>query len=105
MISDFDARQLRKIRLQLAAFQSGKLTLGSIIGDMDFLLNALEDLPREWKQRVFEFVVTLEEVYAMGLDLGHAEINEEGKRLIAEATEGIQQCLEEIRIPEQPEDF
>lgn len=96
MISEFDARQLRKMKLQLAAFRRGELSLGSFIGDMDFLLNALESIPLDWKQRVHEFVATLEEVYAVGLDLGHTEVDEQGQGFIAEATEAIQRCLEEI---------
>lgn len=98
MISEFDIRQLRKMKLQLDAFQHGKLSLGGFIGDTEFLLNAMEDIPLDWKQRVHEFVVTLEEVYSVGLDLGHTEVDEQGKRFIAEATEGIQQCLEEIML-------
>lgn len=105
MISEFDARQLRKMKLQLAAFRRGELGLGGFIGDMDFLLNAIEDIPLDWKQRVHEFVATLEEVYAIGLDLGHTGVDEQGKAFVAEATEGIQRCLEEIIIPEPPEDY
>jgi hypothetical protein len=65
MISDFDVRQLRKMKLQLAAFRRGDLSLGGFIGDMDFLLNAIEDIPLDWKKRVHECVATLEEVYAI----------------------------------------
>lgn len=104
MISEFDARQLRKMKLQLAAFRDGELSLGGFIGDMNFLLNAIEDISLDWKQRVHEFVATLEEVYAIGLDLGHTEVDEQGRRFVAEATEGIQSCLEEIIIPEPVED-
>ncbi len=104
MISEFDARQLRKMKLQLAAFQCGELGPEGFIGDMDFLLSAMEDIPLEWKQRAHEFVVTLEEVYAVALDLGHTEIDEQGRRFIAEAIEGIHRCLEEIQIPESAEE-
>ena len=52
MISEFDARQVRKMKLQLAAFRRGELSLSGFIGDMDFLLNAVEDIPLDWKQRV-----------------------------------------------------
>ena len=101
MISEFDARQLRKVKLQLAAFQRGELSLADFIGDIDFLLNAMEDIPLEWKQRVHEFVVILEEVYAVALDVGHTEIDEQGRRFVAEAIEGIYRCLEEVQIPEE----
>lgn len=104
MISEFDAYQLRKMKLQLAAFRDGELSLAGLIGDVDFLLNAMEAIPTEWKQRVHEFVVTLEEVYAVALDLGHTEVDEQGQRFVAEAIEGIQHCLEEIKIPESEED-
>ena len=99
MISDFDVRQLQKMKLQLAAFRRGDLSLGGFIGDMDFLLNVIEDIPLDWKQRVHECVATLEEVYAIGLDLGYAEVDEQGQGFVVEATEEIQRCLEEIIIP------
>lgn len=105
MISEYDARQLRKMKLQLAAFQRGELSLAGFIGDVDFLLNAMEAVPLEWKQRVHEFVVTLEEVYAMALDLGHTEVDEQGQRFVAEAIEGMQRCLDEIKVPESEEDY
>jgi len=105
MISEFDARQLRKMKLQLAAFQRGELSLAGIIGDVDFLLNAMEAIPLAWKQRVHEFVVTLEEVYAIALDLGYTEVDEQGQRFIAEAIEGIQHCLDEMNIPESEKDY
>lgn len=104
MISEHDSRQLRKMKMQLAAFQRSELSLAGLIGDVDFLLNAMEEIPMDWKKRVYEFVVTLEEVYATALDLGHTRVDEQGQRFIAEAIEGIQHCLDEIKIPESEED-
>lgn len=105
MITDLDARQLRKMKTQLAAFQRGELVLGGFLGDMSFLLNSIEDIPLEWKRQVHELVVTLEEVYAVGLDLNEARIDEQGQGFISEATVGIQRCLDEIAIPEPLQDF
>lgn len=100
MISKLDVRQLRKMKAQIAAFKRGELNLGSFIGNMDFLLNAIEDMPLEWKQRVNEFVGVLEEVYGVMLDRGYIEVDQQGQQFIDEATEGICNCLEEIKIPE-----
>ncbi len=100
MISKSDARQLRKMKLQLAAFERGELKLSSFIGDVDFLLNAIENAPQGWKQRVHEFVCILEEVYSVMLDRGYVDIDQQGQFFIVEATKGIHDCLEKLKLPD-----
>ena len=105
MTSEYDARQVCKMKQQLRAFQCGELSLGGFIGDVDFLLNAIEEIPLDWKERVHDFVSTLEVIYAVSLDQGRTEVDDEDMKQVAEATEGIRRCLEEISIPESLKDL
>ncbi len=103
MISEFDARQLRKMKLQLVAFERHELTLGILVGNMDFLLNAIENVPLDWKQQVHEFICILEEVHSITLDRENTRISQHDLDFIAESINGIYSCLEEIQIPDREE--
>lgn len=96
MITEYDSRQLRKMKRQLASFKAGDLSLPALIGDLEFLLNAMESIPIEWKRGIHEQIATLEEVYAITLDRGLAHTDELGMSLIKEAIKNLDEKFQEI---------
>ena len=96
MITDYDNRQLSKMKQQLAAFKKDELPLGSLIGDLDFLLNAMESMDMTWKERVHEEVATLEEVYAVALDTGLDEHDEAFTSLVYQSIQKLFDCFDEF---------
>lgn len=97
MISEYDTRQLTHLSEQFSAFKCGELHISGFISDAVFLLDAMEGIPLEWRQRLHEFVATLEEVYAVSLDREGETIDEQGRRLISKAIDGIESCLIEVK--------
>lgn len=76
MITEYDNRQLVKMKQQLASFKKDELSIGSLIGDLYFLLNAMESMEMAWKEKIQEEVDVLEEVYAVALDSEAEQIDE-----------------------------
>lgn len=96
MITEYDSRQLRKMKHQLASFTAGDLPLPGLIGDLEFLLNAMESMPIEWKRSIHEQIATLEEVYAITLDRGLGHVDDLGISLIKEAIKNLDEKFREI---------
>lgn len=96
MITEYDDRQLVKMKQQLASFKKEVLPLGSLIGDLEFLLNAMESMNMEWKEKVHEQVAILEEVYAVALDCGADELDELGTSLVHQSTQKLSEYFGEF---------
>jgi hypothetical protein len=84
-ISDHDKRQYIKMQEQILKYQKGKLALSGLIGDLDFLVNSLESVQQEFKKMMQEHILDLEEVYAVCLDVGQNEPDENGQAIIKDA--------------------
>lgn len=83
------------MKQQLASFQKGILPLGSLVGDLEFLLNAMESVDITWKEKVFEEIANLEEIYAIALDRDMNEIDDKGKAMIYQSIKKLSFYFEE----------
>ena len=98
MITEYDKRQLLKMRQQVDSFKKGELSLGSLIGDLEFLLNVMESIDVEWKGKAHEPVCVLEEVYAVALDREVQQLDKAGKSLVSQSVQKISEYLSELGI-------
>ena len=89
MITEHDQRQLNRMKEQVSNFGGGNIGLGPLIGDLEFLLNAMESADRDWKKKLDEQIFILEEVYADALDRNIKEFEPESQALISKAIEAI----------------
>jgi len=89
MITQYDQRQLNRMKDQISSFESGGIGLGSLIGDLEFLLNAMESSDEDWKKQLDEQILILEEVYADALDRDMTELEPESQTLVSKAIETI----------------
>lgn len=96
MITEYDNRQLVKMKQQLVSFKKGELPLGSLIGDLFFLLDAIESIEMAWKEKVHEEVCTLEVVYAVALDSGADELDEADTSLVSQSIQKLSECFDEF---------
>lgn len=96
MITEYDNHQLVKMKQQLASFKKDELPLGSLIGDLDFLLNAMESMEMAWKEKVHEEVATLEEVYAVALDSGVDELDEASTSLVYQSIQKLSEYFDDV---------
>lgn len=64
-ITEYDIRQLRLMRENLILFENKELELSSLIGNLEFLLNALEFVNEEWEDKFLKEITTLETISAL----------------------------------------
>ena len=64
-ISEYDQRQLKLMRESLSSFQKNQIQLGSLIGSLEFLLNAMESVDDDWENKFLKEITTLESVNAI----------------------------------------
>lgn len=95
-LSDYNKRQYLNMWQQLIAYKNGKLSLGTLIGDLGLLINSLESVPLQHKQILEEHVLDLEEVYAVMLDNGLSEPDNTGQIIINDVVEKLSCLLEEV---------
>lgn len=97
MISEYNQRQLHKMLDQIQSFEDKKISLGSLVGDLDFLLSALE-LSGEisWKQEVDREIGVMEEIYADALDKKAIQLEHKSETLILRSLKNIKEKLEEF---------
>ena len=86
------------MKQQLNRFNREELGLSGLIGDLEFLLNAIESLPQDWKKDVHREIGTLEEVYAVFLDRGHEELDAQSRDLVSSSVEKLENKLMEISV-------
>lgn len=66
-ISEYDQRQLKLMWKSLSSFQENQIQLGSLIGSLEFLLNAMESVDDDWENKFLKEITTLESVNAIGI--------------------------------------
>lgn len=72
-VSEYDERQLKLMYESLSSFQKKQIQLSSLIGSLEFLLNAMEFVDEEWENKFLKEITTLETINA-------AEIMEESEK-------------------------
>ncbi|MHB1381619.1 MAG: hypothetical protein ACYC5A_10465 [Thermoleophilia bacterium] len=95
MISDRDIRQIIKMKKQVESYETGHITIGSLIGDLEFLLSEIVGIPEDWKTEVDEQIEVLEEVYAFQLEKAVFKLSEEDDRLVRKAIVELRQLLDQ----------
>lgn len=66
-ISEYDARQLLLMLEHLTSFEKNQIDLCSLVGSLEFLLNALENVDIEWEEKFLKEITTLETVNALAI--------------------------------------
>lgn len=66
-MSDYDQRQYRLMLETLTAFEHGNIHVGTVIADLEGLLNALEKADAEWKQSFLRWWGQIEDARAYAL--------------------------------------
>lgn len=64
-ISEYDERQLRLMYESLISFEKKQIGLSSLVGTLEFLLNALESINPKWEEKFLTEVTTLESINAI----------------------------------------
>ena len=98
MITEYDRRQVERMKQQLDRFDRDELDLSGLIGDLEFLLSAIESVPQDWKKDVYKEIGVFEEVYAVFLDRGHEELDIQSRNLVCRAVENLKDKLTEISV-------
>jgi hypothetical protein len=66
-MSDREQRQYALMRQRIDSFRDGQLPIGPIIADLEGLVDALDETPKEWKDSFVEEWSVLEIAYAVAL--------------------------------------
>ena len=98
VITEYNKRQLVKMRQQIDSFKRGELALGSLIGDLEFLLNVMESMDEEWTARVGEEVGILEQVFAFALHKELQQLDKSSKLLVSQSVEKVSRHLSQLGI-------
>jgi len=72
-LNEYDERQLRLMYEVLISFEKTQTELSSLVGSLEFLLNAMESVENDWEEKFLKEVTTLETINAIRI------INESGK--------------------------
>lgn len=66
-INEYDERQLKLMSDSLLCFERNLIDLNSLIGNLEFLLSAMESVDIVWEEKFLKEITVLESVNAMHL--------------------------------------
>jgi hypothetical protein len=97
-ITEYDERQLKLIYENLVSFEKKQIGLSSLVGSLEFLLNALESIDEEWEERFLKEVTTLETANALAIikdseEAPEIELNKK-EMLINKSIESLKKLVE-----------
>ena len=95
-LSEREGRQLALLRNRLLCYESGNLPLATLIAEVDFLIEALEEVGAEQRSELRRQWSVLEEIYADALDRGECELCDESDKLADRTVEKLTQLVTEI---------
>ena len=98
-ISEYDERQLILMLEYLSSFENQQINLSSLVGGLEFLLNALETVDEDWEEKFLKEITTLETTNALEIikEAGEQipEIQNEKKRtLIKNSIDGLNKLID-----------
>ena len=67
-MSDREQRQFPLMQQRIEGFRDGRLSIGTVIGDLEGLASALDETSQEWKDPFIAEWSVLEVAYAVALD-------------------------------------
>jgi hypothetical protein len=99
-MSEYDQRQYHVMLDRLNAFQSGRIQLDTLIGDLRGLVLALERADSSWKTRFMQEWADLEQARATALSRELKQLNENEIKIIQDATARLKlMTLDQIDDP------
>jgi hypothetical protein len=97
MASEYDQRQYRLMLERIDAFERGAIRLGTLIDDLEGLLNVLEAVCASWEQAFLRHWGVLEDARAVALAEGWEEFDDKIEKIIFESIDRLKrQVLEKI---------
>ena len=84
-MSDYDDRQLSLMSEKINKYRGRKIDLGTLVRDLEALLNVLESTSNEWKEAFHEEWWNLEQVFAVALDRNDDSVLSENEELISKS--------------------
>lgn len=90
-ISEYDERQLKLMLKQLISFEHKKLELSSLVGSLEGLLHAMENVTDEWEEKFLNEFSTLESINAEMPKMKKDEI----EKLIKDAVSNLKKMIED----------
>ena len=96
--SERERRQLEQLKDRLLRYESGSLPLATLISEVDFLVESLEEVPADQRAALRREWSVLEEVYADALDRGGRELSDESESLADRTVQKLTQLIAEIEV-------
>ncbi|HEY4831820.1 MAG TPA: hypothetical protein VIH61_04595 [Waddliaceae bacterium] len=90
-ISEYDERQLKLMLQQLISFEHKKLELSSLVGSLEGLLHAMENVTDEWEEKFLNEFSTLESINAEMPKMKEDEI----EKLIKDTVVNLKKLIED----------
>lgn len=95
MSGQYDLRQLTMMQGLIQDYEADKISVKKLINDLEALLNVVENIEDEWKQRFLKEWGILEDLYADQLYEKLDEMPESDKLEIELAVENIKKLINE----------
>lgn len=95
LTGEYDLRQLTMMRGLIKGYEADKISVKKLINDLEALLNVIENVEEDWKQRFLKEWGVLEDLYADQLYEKLDEVPESDKLEIKLALENIKKLINE----------
>lgn len=92
MVSEYDKRQLKLMLEMIDFFEKDSLSLSEIINNLSALVDVLESIDEDWKDKYRQWWWDLEQVYAVALD-SDLPLDENDKKIISNALSKIRSMV------------
>lgn len=88
---------LQQMLQQIEFYRNGDLSLGALIGDLEFVADSIADRNESWKRSVHEKIGDLEQVNVVMLDRGIGELDETGRMIVDTALRELVLLISEAK--------
>ncbi|MBD2095672.1 hypothetical protein H6F90_10950 [Trichocoleus sp. FACHB-591] len=95
-MTNYEQRQYQLMKAFIQDFESGNMTIKTLISSLDGLLSAVEFTDKPSKEALRSEWWTLEQVYAVALDREETELSPESQVLVVETLENIKVLLQQL---------
>lgn len=102
-INEHDKRQLKLMYESLISFEKNHIELNSLVGNLEFLLSAMESVEADWEEIFLKEVTTLETINAIKIIKESGEespeiSNNKSKKLINNSLKNLKNLIEKELI-------
>ncbi len=95
-LTDRDRRQLSRMAERLDLFTKGDISLRVLIGDLEFLLSALDAVDESIRQQLRGHWEVLEEVYSVSLAMHGGQLDAQGESLVRNSVTALRTRVGEL---------